>query len=288
MRSFTQAWEVVAVEPRTIEKLKDVSVFRRSEDGKIGGIKGTMITLLEHDSQRLVEKLWLLGDWVFTADYEYQVEKRIYQAAGALGLPVPKLLDYDDKHRMLRTEYLPGERPQTPCRDRSLLQTVLRFFDEFRNIDFPEGPQLHSIGGPRMHQHRVDQLQFGNPDEKDWRALKLYESFLTNATCCTAPFDRILHNAVLRDDGLFFYDFEWTFAAPHEFTLARTAVEFNCYDDPDILSRVQDLDLYHLFVLHFYQHGRETETIHRYMRQQALRDARLCELFDIITAKLRT
>jgi thiamine kinase-like enzyme len=165
---------------------------------------------------------------------------------------------------------------------------VLQFYDQFKNITFPDGQDLHRMDGGCIHKYRLDQLQYLFPQERTWRHLdSLYESFLRDIPYFTLPFDRILDNALLRDEGLVFVDFEWTIAGPHEFTLARIAVEFNCYDDPEIIFRIDNFDLYNLFLLRFYMYGRELESIYRYM-QQHLENKRLRELFDIINAEKHT
>ena len=272
---------------KIIEKLKEVKVFRDS-DGNIEAQKGTTCNLIEDGGRRYVEKQWVSGDWVFSGDYEYRVEKHIYQESNALGLPVPRLLGFDDADRKLRIEFTPGSRPETPCDDMRLLPPVLEFYDQFKNLTFPRGLELHKMDGGCVHKYRLDQLQFIFPEEGTWTHLdSLYESLLRDLPYFTLPFDRILHNALLRDGTLFFVDFEWTIAGPHEFTLARIAVEFKRYEDAEILARLDDLDLYHLFLLRFYMYGREPESICRYMRQH-LRNETLRELFGIVNTEKYT
>ncbi|HDY65754.1 MAG TPA: hypothetical protein ENH84_05935 [Phycisphaerae bacterium] len=272
---------------KIIEKLKEINVFRDS-DGNPSAQKGTTCNVIEDGGGTYVEKQWVSGDWVFSGDYEYRVEKHIYQGSNALGLPVPRLLDFDDADRKLRIEYTPGSRPKTPCGNMRLLLPVLQFYDQFKNIAFPSGPELHKMDESCIHKYRLDQLQFIFPEEGTWSRLDaLYESFLRDIPYFTLPFDRILHNALLHDEGLFFVDFEWTIAGPHEFTLARIAVEFNRYDYPEIVSRVDDLNLYHLFLLRFYMYGREPKSMHQYM-QQHLRNETLRELFGIVNVEKYT
>jgi hypothetical protein len=269
---------------KVVEKLKEVTVFRDS-DGNIEAQKGTTCNLIADGARRYVEKQWVSGDWVFSADYEYRVEKHIYQESNALGLPVPRLLDFDDADRKLRIEHTPGSRPQTPCPNVQLLPPVLQFYDRFKHIAPPAGLALHRMDEGCIHKYRLDQLQFIFPEEAVWTRLDaLYESSLRDIPYFTLPFDRILHNALLHDGGLLFVDFEWTVAGPHEFTLARIAVEFNRYEDAQILSRVENLDLYHLFLLRFYMYGREPESIFRYM-QRHVRNGTLRELFGIVNAE---
>jgi len=44
---------------------------------------------------------------------------------------------------------------------------------------------------------------------------------------------------LLAEDTLKFIDFEWTISGPHEFTLARVAVESRALEHPEILKRVK-------------------------------------------------
>ena len=88
----------------------------------------------------------------------------------------------------------------------------------------------------------------------------------------------------LWDGTLYCFDFEWTIAGPYEFTLARVAVEFNEYGNPEIISRVTEMDLYHLFLLRFYMYGQEPEHAGRYLRAN-LQNSRLREMYDIINAE---
>lgn len=291
-----------------ITHLKEVVVFR-DDSGQVTAQKGTTCDLIEDGDQQWVEKQWVTGDWLFEADYEYQVEKHIYRQANALGLPVPTLLDADDATRMLRMTYLAGTRLATPCEEVGHLPAVLRFYDLFKGIAFPNTLPLSPMDGERLHQHRRDQFRYGFPREDVWRRVDaLYQQCLCDIPHDTIPFDRILHNTLLCEDTtrpqnvvgsidlkspwelnrsgstIFFYDFEWTIAGPHEFTLARIAVEFNRCDAPQILSRVKRLDLYHLCLLHFYIMSREPESIYRYLCQHPL-DKPLQELFDCVTVE---
>ena len=269
---------------KIIEKLKEVTIFRDS-DGQVTGQKGTTCNLIQDGDRQYVEKQWVSGDWVFTADYEYGVEKYLYQESNASGLPVPRLLDFDDTERKLCIEYISATRLETPCNDRRHLSPVLQFYDEFRRITFPGGLQLHKMDQDRIHRYRLDQLHYIFPDETTCAHLdSVYESFLRNIPYFTLPFDRILHNSLLCDGRLFFVDFEWTIAGPHEFTLARTAVEFNLYNNAQILSRVDNLDLHHLFLLRFYMYGREPESINKYL-QEHLQNETLRELFGIVNVE---
>lgn len=269
---------------KIIKKLQKVRRVQNSDATK-GAQKGTTVNVIEDSGRRYVEKQWVFGDWVFDAEYEYCVEKHIYQEANAQDLAVPRLLEFDDTDRRLRIEHTPGLRPTTPCNDKRLLLPVLQFYDQFKNLAFPNGLDLHNMNEGCIHKYRIDQLQYLFPQEETWKYLdSLYESFLQDIPYFTLPFDRILHNAILRDESLVFVDFEWTIAGPHEFTLARIAVEFNCYDDPEIVSRIDNFDLYHLFLVRFYIYGRELEAIHRYM-QRKLRNERLRELFNFVNVE---
>ena len=250
-----------------IEKLQQVRVVPNS-DGTEGEKKGTTVNVIEDNGRRYVEKHWISGDWVFSADYEYRIEKHIYTKANEIDLPVPKLLDFDDSDRILRLEYIRGSRVETPCMDTSLMMPVLHFYDQFKNISFPGDGIPHKMDENCVHKYRLDQLKWHYPNEQTWRYLdSLYESFLQSIPYFTLPFDSMLRNTLRRDTGLIFVDFEWTIAGPHEFTLARIALEFNCYDAIDIISRAENLDLYHLFLLRFYMWGRDPESIYRYLLQ---------------------
>ncbi len=74
-------------------------------------------------------------------------------------------------------------------------------------------------------------------------------------------------------------DFDWTISGPHEFTLVRLAFEFSACDNPQIHSRVADLELYHFFLLHFY--GRNPEHIDAYLRPRLRKKGRLREFLDL-------
>ena len=195
-----------------IERLQEIRKVPNS-DGTAGAQKGTTCSVVQDGTEIFVEKQWVFGDWVFSAEYEYAVEKRIYQESNAFGLSVPRLLDFDDAKRKLRIEYTPGFRPETPCRNMRLLPMVLQFYDRFKNIVFPGRLALHKMDEDCIHKYRLDQLQYLFPQEESWKYLDgLYESFLQHIPYFTLPFDRILHNALLRDEGLVFVDFEWTIA----------------------------------------------------------------------------
>jgi len=267
-----------------IETLKDVKVFRDS-DGNTTGQKGTVCSRFSDGQRQWVVKKWVSGDWVFPGDYEYGVEKCVYEKAEVLGLPVPRLLESNDEERTLHIEYIPGTSISWPCEDSNLLPPVLSFFDVFKEIKFTPAVALFKMDGERIHKYRLDQLQFIFPDACVWKRLdSIYESFLRNIRYSSIPFDRILKNALLQDGTLYFFDFEWTIAGPYEFTLARAAVEFNEYDNPEIISRVTEMDLYHLFLLRFYMYGQEPEHAGRYLRAN-LQNSGLCEMFDIINAE---
>ena len=269
---------------RKIRTLKDVVLFR-DPDGAVTARKGTTCNLVHDGRHECVEKQWVSGDWVFPADYEYGVEKHVYQHSNAVGLPVPELLGFDDAERKLLIEYIPRSPLEAPCSDEHLLRQVLRFFDEFRRITFPELLPLRKMDGEELHEYRLNQLRFIFPNEQVWTRIdSIYESFLESIPYCTIPFDRILHNAILHDGRLFFIDFEWTIAGPYEFPLARAAVEFNQYDDPRILARTQDRELYHLFLLRFYMYGREPQKVNTYLTAN-LANPDLRELFGIVTAQ---
>lgn len=267
-----------------IETLKEVKVFRDS-DGNVTGRKGTACSRFCDGRQQWIEKKWVSGDWVFPGDYEYKVEKCVYKTADVMGLPVPRLLRSFDEKRTLHIEYIPGASISWPCEDMGLLPHVLSFFDVFKEFDFTPAVILYKMDGERIHKYRLDQLRYIFPEVSIWQKLdSIYESFLRKIPYSSIPFDRILKNTLLWDETLYFLDFEWTIAGPYEFTLARAAVEFNEYDNPEILSRVTEMDLYHLFLLRFYMYGQEPEHVNGYLRAN-LRNSRLIEILDIVTAE---
>jgi hypothetical protein len=128
------------------ERLQTVRDILNS-DGTVGARKGTTCNVLSDGTRKIVEKQWVFGDWVFSAEYEYEVEKHIYHTANSMGLSAPQLLDYDDAERKLQIEYIPGSQPKTPCSDLHLLPMVLRFYDGYRGITFPKEPVLEKMDG---------------------------------------------------------------------------------------------------------------------------------------------
>jgi hypothetical protein len=272
---------------KIVERLQKVRDILNS-DGTVGARKGTTCNVLSDGTRKIVEKQWVFGDWVFSAEYEYEVAKYIYHTANSMGLSAPKLLDFDDAERKLQIEYIPGSRPKTPCSDLRLLPMVLRFYDGYRGITFPKETALEKMDGDNIHKYRTDQLQYLFRNEKTWKeADAIYESFLRHIQYVTLPFDRILHNALLSDSGLAFVDFEWTISGPHEFTLARIAVEFNRYDDHEILNRVESQELYLLFLLRFYLYGRQPETLRPFLDSR-IPNGRMRTLFDLIDENVRS
>lgn len=255
-----------------------------SGNGEASGFsKGTSCVLIEDGGSTYVEKTWHFGDWLFGGEYEYNVEKHIYQEANARGLSVPQLLDFDDTDRKLRIEYVSGERVATPCLETYLLESALEFYDEFKTICFPKTRPLYTMDGAHMHDYRLDQLKHSKSYRAIWDQVdSMYESFLSDIPHYTVPFDQIVKNSFVCDRQLVFIDFEWTIAGPHEFTLARLAVEFNAYDDTRILSRVECNDLYYFFLLHFYHYGREPQQIYGYLRRR-LPEGQLRKFQDMIT-----
>ncbi len=249
---------------KIIKRLQEPRVLP-TVDGTYGFRKGTSCTVIEDGGETYVEKRWVYGDWLFSGEYEYNVEKCIYQEANARRLSVPKLLDFDDSDRKLRMEYVEGERVCTPCSELRHLSSALEFYDVFKAISFPETRTLYTMDGNHMRDYRVDQLKHSTRFPAMWREVdSIYQGFLRGIPHLTIPFDAILKNALVRDDKLVLMDFDWTIAGPHEFTLARLAVEFNAYDSTKITRRVDREELYHFFLLHFY--GREPERIDAYLR----------------------
>lgn len=223
------------------KELKKVLTFRDA-DGKITASKGTVCNLIEDGGKRYVEKQWTAGDWVFSAEYEYQVEKHAYTQCIALNLPVPALLDFDDAQRKLCIEFVPGSRLDTPATDTKHLTAIVEFFDQFRGIGSPPSLSLHGMKDAAVRRYNTDQLQYLFPQDGVWTQIDaVYESFIRDLPQYAIPFDGILKNALLSGDRLFFIDFEWTIQGPYEFALARIAVEFNQYDSPEVMSRVERL-----------------------------------------------
>ena len=257
-------------------------VVFRDPDGTVSGSKGSVCNLIEDGGEQHVEKKWVSGDWVFSADYEYRVEKFIYQQCNAMNLPVPRLLGFEDAERKLLLEYIKGTRVETPNDSEEYLRAVLRFQDRCKDIAVPASVRLWRMDEPLIHKYRLDQLKYIFPEESIWRRLdELYESFLADLEYFTIPFDQILKNAILSGETLFFVDFEWTISGPYEFTLARLAIEFNQYESPLILDRVGQTDLYHLFLLRFYMYGREPEHVYTYLSRNLANDG-LQLLFRIV------
>ena len=119
-----------------IETLKDVKIFRDS-DGNVTGQKGTVCSRFSDGRRQWVEKKWVSGDWVFsqeTTNTEWRSAFMKWQMF--MGLPVPRLLESNDKERTLHIEYIPGASISWPCEDSGLLPPVLSFFDVFKEIDF--------------------------------------------------------------------------------------------------------------------------------------------------------
>lgn len=267
-----------------VDKLQQVRMVPNS-DGTEGEKKGTNVFVIEDNGRKHVEKQWVFGDWVFTADYEYHIEKCIYTRANAIGLPVPKLLDSNDSDRVLRLEFIQGPRIETPCVDTSLMMPVLQFHDQFKNIILPDDAPPHKMDHDCVHKYRLDQLKWHYPNDRTWKYLdRLYESFLKDIPYYTLPFDSILRNSLQCKAGLVFVDFEWTIAGPYEFTLARIAAEFRCYDAIEIISRADNLEFYQLFLLRFYMWGRDPELLHRYLLQN-IRNKKLREIFDLVNVE---
>ena len=264
---------------KTIRKLREPRELPGEDGAPSGFRKGTACTAIEDGGRTYVEKEWLFGDWLFSAEYGYNVEKRIYQEANARGLSVPQLYEYDDTDRKLRMEYVDGRRVEAPCSDLQRLSDALEFYDVFRTISFPAARTLCPMDGDTMRDYRVDQLKHSKRFRPMWEEVDaIYATLLDDIPHFTIPFDAILTNALVRDNSLVFTDFDWTIAGPHEHTLVRLAYEFRAYDNPQILSRVDNLNLYHFFLLDFY--GRDPENIDAYLRPRPL-EGRLREFLDM-------
>lgn len=265
---------------KIIKKLQEPRELPGEDGAPSGFRKGTACTVIEDGGRTCVEKEWLFGDWLFSAEYGYNVEKHIYQETNYRGLSVPQLFEFDDTDRKLRVEYVEGRCLETPCSDLHRLSDALEFYDVFKTISFPATRTLCPMDGNHMHDHRVDQFKHSKRFRAVWREIDaIYESFLAGIPHFTIPFDAILKNALVRDNKLVFTDFDWTVAGPYEFTLVRLAYEFTAYDNPYILSRVDHVELYHFFLLDFY--GGDPEHIDAYLRQH-IGEGRLREFLDMI------
>ena len=263
---------------KTVKRLQQPRELPDKDGNPSGFRKGTSATAVEDGSRSYVEKEWIYGDWLFSAEYGYNVEKHIYQEANARGLSVPQLLDSDDTDRKLRVAYVEGERVGTPCSDLRYLSNALEFYDAFKTIRFPSTRELHTMGGAHMRDYELDQLKHSS-FRPIWEQVdQIYQAFLSDIPHYTMPFDAILKNALVCSGKLVFMDFDWTIAGPHEFTLARLAVEFNAFDNTQILSRVEHPDLYHFLLLYFY--GRAPELIDAYL-QTRVPEGQLREFLDM-------
>lgn len=108
-----------------------------------------------------------------------------------------------------------------------------------------------------------------------------YYELLPRRELVAVPFDRILHNAIDTCDGLRFFDFEWTVAAPIEFALARTAVEFHAYEHAEIIRRVVSRTAYQFSLLHFYLHGKDGEALGAYLEKDGT-NTEVRDLYELI------
>jgi hypothetical protein len=267
------------------EILKDVLVWK-DDKGKIVHQKGTRCTLIQNGSERLIEKEWVSGDWLFTADYQYSIEKSLYEKCGTLGLPVPKLIDSDDEKRVLHIEYIEGPKLKPPCKEIHHLLPILDFFDHYKKIQ-PES-DLWPITGQQIHTYHFQRIQYSIPDESAHDQIdQIFTSFLDGVRLFTIPFDAILKNVIVSNRGLYFIDFEWTIGGPYELVLARLASEFNLYDHDLIMERVESLDLYHLFLLRFYMQDRWPETLFPYLRD-TIKTSELREFFGLVNSRKYT
>ncbi len=268
---------------KLLKQLKDTMDFH-DDEGNIVARKGTTCDLMAVGPERFVKKQWHSGDWVFDAEYEYAIEKHIYTDGNEAGLPIPRMVDFNDEDRSLLLEFVEGEYVETPCDDTSLLSDVVSFHDQYKGLGFPEKVAPILMDGDLIHNYRLEQLQyiFGAGQLCDTFD-SIYESMLQGIGHAAIPFDRILHNTLNTNNGLCFYDFEWTVAGPYEFTLARIAVEFKAVDNQHILERVEFDELYQLFLIRFYLYGREPNILEPYLSETVC-DQRLCSLLELIRA----
>lgn len=224
--------------------------------------KGTYCDLIEKAGCRLVRKHFALGDWLFPAQYEYEVEKHVYLRGAELNLPIPRLIDHSDKERYIDIEFVEGSYPEIPATSPELLTEVLSFIDAFSTVGFPKKVLPERMAGHTLSSYRREQLEYLTDDiplREEFHSL--YESVLDDTRVKSVPFDRILHNTFATDSGLVFYDFEWTVSAPIEFALARIAVECQSHASSSVIDRVQTQDLYSLFLIRFFLYGQDPDGI---------------------------
>jgi hypothetical protein len=253
---------------RIIGRIKDIHQIRDS-DGTLLAQKGTTCDLIDIDGRRYVKKRWHTGDWLFSRDYAYGIEKAVYLHGNAGALPVPRMVDFSDEDCWILVEHLDGAAVPTPCCDPAKLTSVLRFLDQYRKIGLPDGltPQRLDSEIHKDYFRETLEYVFARPQSATEIFDRYYE-MLPRSELVTAPFDRILHNAIDTRDGLRFFDFEWTVAAPFEFALARAAVEFQAYDHPEIGRRIGYRAAYEFSLLHFYLHGKDAEVLGPYLESE--------------------
>ena len=63
---------------KVVERLKDIAEMRDS-GGKVVARKGSTCDLIRDGKILLVKKQWHDGDWVFDGEYEYRIEKHVYE-----------------------------------------------------------------------------------------------------------------------------------------------------------------------------------------------------------------
>lgn len=260
------------------EILKDLLIWK-DDNGNVTSQKGTRCTLIRDGETKVVEKEWVSGDWLFTAEYQYAVEKNLYEQCHALGLSVPRLIDSDDKKKILLLEYIEGPKLKPPCQDLNHLLPILTFFDCYKDIQLD---LLWPITKEQIAQYNFRCIQHAISDEEVCQRVdQIFRSFFDEAPLLTIPFDAILKNIIQGDDRLYFIDFEWSIAGPYELVLARLASEFNVYDNDLILGSVEELALYHVCLLRFYMQGRWPEVAYPYLRD-CIESPDLKELFRLI------
>jgi hypothetical protein len=271
------AWKTRCVTERAVavEDIKRLREIRyvRDDEGNVLTQKGTTCDLVGAEAASRIRKQWHLPDWLFSADYGYRMEKHIYQQGNAAGMMIPRLIEFDDATRTLELQYIYG-RPATESSSATgYLPSVLAFLDGFRELSLPEDIVPEDIEGAVLRSYRREQLQYlcEDPVVRD-EFHTLYERTLSSDSRVLVPYDRVLHNAFLTDNGLVFYDFEWSIAAPFEFALARAAVECEAYHSDGIWGRICSPNAFYLFLIRFYLYGNEPTAILQYLLTQAMED----------------
>jgi len=217
--------------------------------------KGTRITLVENDNKRWIEKKWISGSKIFSADYEYKNERNIYKYLNKTepNFHIPKLIDFNDSERIILLNYIPDARHiNLKKTDKHLLDTVLNFYIDFSKIKFTDTPLPVDYSCDEIHQFRLFII---NRVIKDSDIINHYldlgYELMKNQTTHYIPYDG-LHNAIKSYDKLYYLDFEWMISGPIEFLYARWFLLNNLQDPDGILPDTINHDLLNYFLLEFF------------------------------------